>query len=286
MADNIEPNADLAKILATLASLQQLGGIAAQGAQQGYEQPQSYPGYSAYTEHVQTYPPPQSNPYPPTADPRLQHRPVTQNLSTTPKPQDRVSTPLIDPATITEWKQGLRCVSKIAQHNPEFAASIRKLMKDQEGNVKQWETGRKVLIEDHKLKRENEATHRAALYVALNFMQTLADRCRSLPGLLEGTPLLRTPEREQEELGQYDAKVYRACKAMTEAQSSSLKVLGVPFFGTRPHLILHETEEPDTKLGDDTHQNKARVGDQKITKKQLLELQRKMLNHLLELYGD
>jgi len=53
-------------------------------------------------------------------------------------------------------------------------------MKDQEGNVKQWsvrvvprmsrhvltisrESGRTLLIEDHKVKRENEVAHRAAL---------------------------------------------------------------------------------------------------------------------------
>jgi hypothetical protein len=127
-----------------------------------------------------------------------------------------------------------------------------------------------------------------------------ADRSRSLPGLLEGTPLLRvrsayispfqklitvqTPEREQAELSQYDAKVYRACKAMVESQTSSLKVLGVPFFGTRPHLVLHESEEPNTNTGAE-HQSVS-TSDQKITKSQLLELQQKMLNHLLELYGD
>lgn len=40
-------------------------------------------------------------------------------------------------------------------------------MKDQEQNVKSWEAGRARLIEDQKHKRENEQTHRAALYVAL-----------------------------------------------------------------------------------------------------------------------
>ena len=87
----------------------------------------------------------------------------------------------------------------------------------------------------------------------------------------------QTPEREQAELQQYDAKVYRACKTMVDSQTSSLKVLGVPFFGVKPHLVLHESKEvpspEDTAAG-------------KISKAQLLELQRKMLNHLTELYGD
>lgn len=55
-------------------------------------------------------------------------------------------------------------------------AYVFQLMKDQEQNVRSWEAGRVRLIEDHKLKRENEQTHRAAL---------------SLPGLLDGTALLR-----------------------------------------------------------------------------------------------
>lgn len=99
----------------------------------------------------------------PTADPRLAGRsPQPPSL---PKPQARTSTPLIDPATIIDWKSGLRCVSKIAAQNLDFPASVRKLMKDQEGNVRQWEAGRTRLIDEQNLKKENEKTHRAALYV-------------------------------------------------------------------------------------------------------------------------
>lgn len=120
------------------------------------------------------------------------------------------------------------------------------------------------------------------------------EACRSLPGLLENTPILRvrhnanritlliltwsqTLEREQEELNQYDAKVYRASKAMVESQTSSLKVLGVPFFGVRPHLLASDDE--NIALGPDG-------APTKITQDQVLELQRKMLTHLLDLYGD
>jgi hypothetical protein len=125
MADNIAPNADLAKILATLASLQPPGPVAAQDQQQAYNPPQ---GHQSYQENAQPYPHPQALAYQQSADPRLQNRSISQHSSTTPKLHDRVSTLSIDPATITEWKQGLRCVSKIAQQNPEFAASIRKVL--------------------------------------------------------------------------------------------------------------------------------------------------------------
>lgn len=62
-----------------------------------------------------------------------------------------------------------------------------------------------------------------------------------------------------------------------EIQSSSLKVLGVPFFGVRPHLLASEDEEITT-TADGT--------PVKITQGQVLELQRRMLTHLLDLYGD
>ncbi|KAF2632479.1 hypothetical protein BU25DRAFT_437160 [Macroventuria anomochaeta] len=239
MSENnrLPANMDLDAILRTLASLPK-------PEEQGQHQPQD-----SHLSHQL-----------PTADPRLVGR--SPQLQSIPKPQVRSSTPLIDPASIIDWKSGLRCVSKIAAQNPEFAASIRKLTKDQERNVSQWEAGRARLIEEQALKKENEQTHRAAL---------------SLPGLLENTPLLRTPEREQEELNQYDAKVYRASKAMVESQTSSLKVLGVPFFGVRPHLLTSEDEE--IRIGADGSPTK-------ITQGQVLELQRRMLTHLLDLYGD
>ncbi|KAF1841892.1 uncharacterized protein K460DRAFT_358586 [Cucurbitaria berberidis CBS 394.84] len=266
MADNIEQNLDLEKILATLANLPKSEAQSYQGQQQAYHPDQNYLGFQ---DVAQTNPLEQNLPYHQSADPRLVGRSAPQHRLPPARPQDRPltpSTPLIDPSTITEWRQGLRCVSKIAAQNPEFTPTVRKLMKDQEQNVKSWEAGRTRLIEEHKMKRENEQTHRAAL---------------SLPGLLAGAALLRTPEREKEELDQYDAKVYRASKAMVESQTSSLKVLGVPFFGVKPYLVVLSVAEATEGAESQTLD----VGG-KITKKQLLELQRKMLNHLMELYGD
>lgn len=177
MAENGEQNLDLAKILATLANLPKPEAQPYQD-QQAYEHSQSYQGYH---EPQQQYIPEQNSHYQQPADPRLIGRSLPQHRQPHPKPQDRVSSPLIDPSTIIEWKQGLRCVSKISTQNSEFAPAVRKvgqvhdpqlvfvaymyqLMKDQESNVRSWEAGRKNLIEEQKFKRENERTHRAALY--------------------------------------------------------------------------------------------------------------------------
>jgi hypothetical protein len=125
MADDIAPNVDLASILATLASLHQQPNPAPQDQQQAYDPHQ---GYESYQDLAQPFPPQQNLPYHQSADPRLVNRQAPQSFPPAPRPQERTSTSLIDPATITEWKQGLRCVSKIASQNPEFAASVRKVL--------------------------------------------------------------------------------------------------------------------------------------------------------------
>jgi hypothetical protein len=51
-------------------------------------------------------------------DPRL-------NRSTLTPPAQLFKTPLIDPATILEWTQALRCVNKIAAQNPNLAPAVK-----------------------------------------------------------------------------------------------------------------------------------------------------------------
>ena len=126
MAENVEQNLELEKILATLASLPKPDPLPQQldHQQQGYAPVHGYEGFST-TQH--TYPPQQHLPLHQPADPRLTDRPAHVHRQPPPRPQERAATSLIDPSTITEWKQGLRCVSKIAAQNPEFAPSVRKV---------------------------------------------------------------------------------------------------------------------------------------------------------------
>jgi hypothetical protein len=72
---------------------------------------------------------------------------------------------------------------------------------------------------------------------------------------------------------------------MVDSHSAALKGLGVPFFGMKPDLVL--AENPETIDSDEESELKSATSvDGKITKKRLIELQCKMLNHLMELYGD
>lgn len=63
-----------------------------------------------------------------------QYDPVSSLVNTLEHPQDRSAAslrpqqpiaPIVDPATITEWSVGLRCVTKVAFQNPNFANAIR-----------------------------------------------------------------------------------------------------------------------------------------------------------------
>ena len=63
---------------------------------------------------------------------------------------------------------------------------------------------------------------------------------------------------------------------MVQSQSAELKRLGVPFFGLRPDLIA--SEDDSSGLSEE--------GSKKVTKKQVMALQRDMLQHLVDMYGD
>lgn len=116
MADT-NPTSDLQSILANLARL----GPPAQP--ESAEWAVNVDGNST-TAALDSAPSQQNNltpvPQPPvenTADPRL--RPQSRSTAS-PKP-------MIDPATITTWQEGLRCVTKLAAQNAQFAANIRRV---------------------------------------------------------------------------------------------------------------------------------------------------------------
>jgi hypothetical protein len=127
-----------------------------QRRQQNQPSPQPY---NQIPQHLQQNTPQSSTPYNPQAtvfQPIVpQQRPIPQpSRTSTPQQQEHT---IIDPATITEWSAGLRCVTKIAAQNPLFAEKIRgvriiciinflvyetnqsvKLINDQRRNEMQW----------------------------------------------------------------------------------------------------------------------------------------------------
>lgn len=57
-------------------------------------------------------------------------QPASARVENLLRPQSRTTAspkPMIDPASITTWQEGLRCVTKIAAQNSAFADSIRRV---------------------------------------------------------------------------------------------------------------------------------------------------------------
>jgi len=116
------PPADLSAILATLAqfSVPQAAQHQTPPPQDLNQVPQAYQNGNAFANAQNASLPGLAVPQP--ADPRLRNRP--QSRSVTPAP---IKSAVIDPATITTWQDGLRCVTKIAAQNKMFEASIRRV---------------------------------------------------------------------------------------------------------------------------------------------------------------
>lgn len=179
MADNDAPQElNLEQILQTLANLPQAQNVMQPDHHQSLDSQPAAVLNGATLGSFSSIPKSQLPNQERSLDPRLNDRNPPQHhpASSRPQPPPRTATPAIDPATITDWKHGLRCVSKIAAQNPGFEASIRKLIQRQEQSVREWNTGRTRLIEEQRVKRENEQTQRAAI---------------SLPGILANMPVLR-----------------------------------------------------------------------------------------------
>lgn len=89
------------------------------------------------------------------------------------------------------------------------------------------------------------------------------------------------------ELKRYDMKVYRAQNDMVNAMCTDLAAMGVPFFGTKAHLI-QDASSINTK-GETAHAEPSggvEMAVAKITKAELLGLQKRMLQFLEDMYQE
>ncbi|KAF2761068.1 hypothetical protein EJ05DRAFT_535922 [Pseudovirgaria hyperparasitica] len=244
-----EAPADLASILATLAALAPQKGQPISNITPGnsslnarsFTDTQSNATRSEYPDHVSIRNDPGRCPT--TSEEAVyipQGRQSFHAQLSTPEPRSYTPPPM-DPATIIEWPQGLRCVTKIASQNPMFRTIIRKMMAEQERHETMWWNGRRKLLESH------------------------------------GNPSAKKrSDAVNNELKRYDLKVYKATQSMVQSMSGELKSLGVPFFGVRNGLVI-STRSNSKKQHEGPPQS--------ITPEQLLQLQRKMIAHLVDMYG-
>jgi hypothetical protein len=92
----------------------------------------------------------------------------------------------------------------------------------------------------------------------------------------------QTEAEKAAELATFDRKIYSAQTAMESVMSAELRSLGVPFFGTDTDLITPD-DATNPKPDQPEDQPKWSV---MITESELLELRRRMIGHLEDLYRD
>lgn len=91
------------------------------------------------------------------------------------------------------------------------------------------------------------------------------------------------PEIDKEaELAEFDRKIYAAQQAMEVGMTAEMKRLGVPFFGTDPDLILGDVLDPASESLQEGRPKFSPL----VTETQLLQMRRKMVAHLEDLYRD
>ncbi|SMQ49059.1 unnamed protein product [Zymoseptoria tritici ST99CH_3D7] len=176
---------------------------------------------------------------------------------------------MIDPATITTWQEGLRCVTKIAAQNAQFAASIKRMIQNQREHETRWYTERQNL----KRTQSNRAVSSAKVDSILASL---------------GTSLTKSADRAPEvdknaELLDFDQKIYAAQQAMEAGMTAELKGLGVPFFGVSEGLVVPDGAE--VKRDEEGHDVPLKRS-QCVTESEMMELRRRMVKHLEDLYRD
>ncbi|KAK5128341.1 hypothetical protein LTR85_003009 [Meristemomyces frigidus] len=250
---------DLQAILATLSQYTGSNGYPVpQGTTEQYAQPPMAAGYAAFERSATSTP--QPAPVQKTQDPML--RPQGRTAIASPKP-------MIDPATITTWQEGLRCVTKIAAQNAQFAASIKKMMDDQRKHEMRWYSERQAMKQMQNNRKSSSAK-------AASILQSLGNGPTAAPTTVESEVDNRV------ELAEYDRKIYVAQRSMEEAMTAELKGLGVPFFGTDLTLVVADGYNVAKEHLPESHPKWSPL----VSEGELLELRRRMVGHLEDLYRD
>jgi Protein of unknown function (DUF2458) len=172
-------------------------------------------------------------------------------------PRRRSATPQPDSSSITEWPAAVKYVMNTLSQNQETSSKIKRLIKNQHVNERQWWAGREALVAKHE--NRVESTKKAN------------DLLRSLGGMngrAEATPSPGA-EEEKAELNRYDKKVYAALGQMVAAMDRELTGLRVPFFAIKHDLV-----------------GISGGAEGMLSKVELMELQRKMLQFLEDLFGE
>jgi Protein of unknown function (DUF2458) len=200
----------------------------------------------------------------------VQIQPTGSSLAAprTPDPRLRSTTPQPDSSKIVDWPPAARYVMHTLSKNAETCSKIKRLIKNQHDNERQWWAGREALIAKHRARGASKKR-------ADELLRSLSGAPAAAPAKEEegkGEASPTTTEEEKAELERYDRKVYAALGQMVAAMDRELTGLRAPFFAIK-HELVQEEKDGNGKGGT-------------ITKAELMELQKKMLGLLQDLFGD
>ena len=173
---------------------------------------------------------------------------------TTPRP----STPIPDASTIVTWPSAIRYVTKYIANNESAAARIKHLIAQQHQHEREWWTGREAIVKRHSGRAQRQAQAATLL--------------KAIGGVVAANPPSEDPEVDRRELEVYDRKVYGELRKMSADFDRQLRGLGVPLFAIRHELVVDR--DMDGGAGG------------RLTKEELKELQRRVLEHLVDLFGE
>ncbi|KAJ5242442.1 Protein of unknown function DUF2458 [Penicillium citrinum] len=161
-------------------------------------------------------------------------------------------------STITTWPAALRHVMRTVGQNEETQLRIRGLIRSQHTHEQQWWRNREALVSRQQSRGEKKKELDAVL--------------RSIGAPVDEKAITTTKE-EKAELDTYDTKVYQASAKMANALISELRSMDIPFFALKQSLIL-ESDHPETT---------SEPGNTKLSRSELVDLQRRMLGLLEDL---
>lgn len=142
-------------------------------------------------------------------------------------------------------------------------------MTDQRKHEQRWYSERQNL----KLTQANRATSAAR---AQSILQGLGGNASQPVSEAESNA------SNEAELAAFDRRIYDAQVQMEATMTMELKGLGVPFFGTESSLVVSD----EKGLGSSDLRESQPKWSPLVTEKQLIELRRRMVGHLEDLYRD
>ena len=150
---------------------------------------------------------------------------------------------------------------------------MSQMMEVQRKNEMRWYAERQAVLQTQAKRAKSSAQARSIL-------QSLTNGETTVPAQ---NGAVVDHEAEVRELADFDRKIYAAQVEIEGSMTAELKGLGVPFFGTEGDLVLKDEAQIAQRADGGGDRPK---WSPVVTEAELLELRKRMIQHLEDLYRD